>query len=79
MPRNILSIALCVQSNRGAVTNAGTAPLTSIRNNSAGLLPRSCRQSLDEVADKIDPFQKYLAPYIDSIEEANKEQAMLGK
>jgi len=33
----------------------------------------------DEVAVKIDPFEKYLAPYITAVEEAKKEEILLGK
>ena len=33
----------------------------------------------DEVSSQIDPFQKYLAPYIEAVEEAKKEEVLLGK
>ena len=33
----------------------------------------------DEVADKIDPWNKYLAPYIEAVEQGRKEEALLGK
>ena len=33
----------------------------------------------DEVAEKIDPFQTYLAPYLEAVESENKEQELLGK
>ena len=33
----------------------------------------------DEVAEKIDPWQKYLAPYIEAVEESKKEENLLAK
>ena len=33
----------------------------------------------EEVASKIDPFEKYLAPYIAAVEEEKKEENLLGK
>ena len=33
----------------------------------------------EEVASKIDPWQPYLTPYLDAIEESKKEAALLEK
>ena len=33
----------------------------------------------EEVADKIDPWQPYLSPYLNAIEEGRKEENLLAK
>jgi len=33
----------------------------------------------DMVAEKIDPWQPYLSPYLQAIEESKKEEALLAK